>query len=218
LRHAEAESNKERWILGQHSSPLTEEDENQAKEWGRILNHFQWDRVVTSDTGRSHETALLVNLSLNVPLMNDPRLQEQDWGRWTGKTIEQIAQEEPALLQEQEKACWEFRPPDGETLSAILERGLMALKEAHRKYHNENILVVTHEGMIRCIISRLLEQIDPEEDKSKSFIYLSHQLHRVSYYKDNLQLEAMNVLPLPYTYAKQRGRDVLTRKGDRDVN
>jgi broad specificity phosphatase PhoE len=199
LRHAETESNKNRWILGRYNSPLTEEDKNQAKEWGRILTHFHWDRIMTSDQGCSHETASLVNLSLDIPLISDPRLQDQDWGKWTGKTLEQILKENPSRMEEQGKARREFRPPGGEELNAVLERALLVLKEAHKQYSGETILVVIHEGVIRSIIKHLLENIGPDEGKSRSVIYLSNQLHRVFCYKDSIGLEAMNVLPLPYT-------------------
>ena len=41
---------------------------------------------------------------------SDPRLREQDWGEWTGKTIPQLKQEAPLLLAEQEQGRMELLP------------------------------------------------------------------------------------------------------------
>ena len=197
LRQIEAGWNKDKWIQGQTNNPITQEEESQAKEWGRILDHFQWDRIITSEKGRAVETASFVNLSFNVPIVHDSRFNEQDWGDWTGKTIEQIVKEEPALFEEQYEAGWRFKPPRGEDNDTVVKRTLLALKEAHMKYIRENILVVIHEGLIRLILSRLLEDLRSESDNQVTVVFLSNQLHWLLCYKGEMKLEKVNALPLP---------------------
>jgi probable phosphoglycerate mutase len=40
--------------------------------------------MLASDLGRTVATAEIINRYLNIPLATDARLQEQDWGRWSG--------------------------------------------------------------------------------------------------------------------------------------
>ena len=193
LRHAKTEWNLKKRIQGQDDSPLTQEGEAQAKDWGRILSDFQWDRIITSDTGRAIKTASLVNLSLIIPVVNDPRLREQDWGRWTGMTLALIEKKEPDYLEEQLAKVWDFCPPEGENRRSVLERSLLALKQAHIRYTGETILIVTHEGVIKCLISHL------KENQKQSFEHISFHsdhLHWLTYSEEGLRLEEMNALSL----------------------
>ncbi|UCF56283.1 MAG: histidine phosphatase family protein, partial [Deltaproteobacteria bacterium] len=68
LRHARTAWNEEKRIQGQNDIPLTPEGRFQAREWGRYLKQYRWDRIITSDARRALETAGLVNISLRVPL------------------------------------------------------------------------------------------------------------------------------------------------------
>ena len=193
LRHAKTEWNLTKRIQGQEDSPLTREGEDQARNWGRILSDFQWDRIVTSDTGRAIKTAALVNLSLMIPVVSDPRLREQDWGKWTGKTMAQIEKEAPEYLKEQLAKVWSFCPPGGENRISVLERSLQALKQAHLKYTGKTILIVTHEGVIKCVISHLKEIQKPS---IKHLSFLSDHLHWLTYNGKGLRLEKMNAISL----------------------
>jgi probable phosphoglycerate mutase len=197
LRQTETEWNKDKWVQGQDYSPLTHEEESQAKEWGRILKRFPFDRIMTSEKGRAMETASLVNLSLNVPLEQDSRLKERDWGIWSGKTIEQMMKEDPTRFKEQHRADLGFRPPGGEDNNNVIKRILLSLKEAHMKFIRENILVVIHEDMIRSLISHLLEEM--RTGPQMTVVYLSNQLHWLYCSKGEIGLERMNALPLPMT-------------------
>lgn len=197
LRQAEVEWNKEKWIQGQDNRPITHEEELQAKEWGRILKNFKFDRIITSDRGLAMETASLVSLSLNVPLEQDSRLKERDWGTWSGKTIEQIMKEEPKLFKSQEQAGSKFCPPGGEDNISLVKRISLALKEAHMKFISESILVVIYEDIIRSVISHLLEEL--RASPQMTVVYLSNQLHWLFCYKGEIGLEKMNALPLPMT-------------------
>lgn len=195
LRQIETEWNKNEWIQGAEERPITKEEEIQVQEWGRIMKRFQFDRIMTADKGRAMETALLINHSLGVPLEQDPRLTQRNWGAWSGKTLNQMLKEAPDIFEEQEKAGSKFCPPEGEDNITLVKRSLLALKEAHVKFIRENILVVIHEDMIRCMITHLLEVLP--SSRQNSVIYLSNQMHWLYCLQGEMRLENMNALPLP---------------------
>lgn len=197
LRQVETEWSRDKWVQGQDNRLITDEEEQLAKEWGRILKNFNFDRVITADKGRAFETASLANLSLNLPLEQESRLKERDWATWSGKSIEQIRKEDTTLFEAQEQAGSKFCPPGGEDNLSLVKRVFLALKEAHMKFIRESILVVIHEDIIKSVISHLIEE--SWSGSQTSVVYLSNQLHWVTCYKGEIILERMNALPLPMT-------------------
>ena len=194
LRHARTAWNQEKRIQGQSDIPLTPKGRFQAREWGRHLKQHRWDRVLTSDARRALETASLVNISLRVPLVEDACLREQNWGRWTGKTVAQLKEEVPQLLAGQERAGWKFCPPGGEDRNTVWERSQGALKVAREKWPGEKILVVTHGGVIKCLIYRLCgREFLPTEPP----LIRSHYFHWLVHDGEGLRLKEINAQALP---------------------
>lgn len=193
IRHATTAWNQEKRIQGQSDSPLTTEGIHQAIKWGRILKPLQWDRIITSNSGRALQTAGFINVTLQVPLVEDSRLREQNWGKWTGKTLQQIKKEVPRLLAEQEAAGWKFCPPGGENRDHVWTRSRKALLEATDKWPGTKILVLTHEGVMKSLIYRLAERkFLPSEDP----LICSHHLHWLSCNKKGLWIKETNALRL----------------------
>jgi probable phosphoglycerate mutase len=110
IRHAETVWNRAKRIQGHQDSPLTPEGERQATAWGRALRRLRWDRILASDTGRAVATAERINIHLGLPVVLDLRLRELDWGRWASRTVAELQAEEGALVAQQERAGWDFRP------------------------------------------------------------------------------------------------------------
>jgi probable phosphoglycerate mutase len=194
LRHAETMWNLENRIQSHSDSPLSARGERQAIQWGEILKDFHWDRILSSDTGRAFETARRINLTLKVPSMVDARLREQNWGRWTGKTLAQVKAEEPGLWAEQIAAGWRFCPPEGEDRLSIWKRSRAALVEAAKRWPDETVLVVTHEGIIKSLIYRLSgRKFLPHEKR----LIRSLHLHRLIYdSQEDLRLEGLNAISI----------------------
>ena len=193
IRHAQTVWNREKKIQGHSDSPLTPEGERQASRWGRILRQFPWNRLLASDTGRARTTADIINAYLKVPLTVDSRLREQDWGCWAGKTIPQIEAEAPQVLNEQVNAGWDFCPPGGESRRRVLERSQKALQEAARRYPGQILLVVSHEGVVKCLIYDLCGR---RFMRGEPALLESYQLHWLIHRRSGLQIEKVNAIEL----------------------
>ena len=196
IRHAQTDWNREKRIQGQSDSPLTADGQRQASSWGQILSPFSWTRILASDTGRALTTAERINAFLKIPIETDPRLREQDWGGWVGKTIAQVKAEQALELAEQISAGWDFCPPGGEDRKSVLARSQGALQEAFTRWPGENILVVTHEGVIKSLVYHLCgRNFLPSEPP----LLKSYRLHRLAHDRNGLRLEAANALALGST-------------------
>lgn len=193
IRHAQTVWNRDKKLQGQSDSPLTTQGKLQASRWGTILKQFSWERILASDTGRALKTAEIINAYLKIPLTVDSRLREQDWGQWAGKTIPQIETEAPQALDEQIKAGWDFCPPGGESRRHVLKRSRKALQEAAERYSGGNLLVVSHEGVVKSLIYHLCgRKFLPDEPA----ILESYQLHWLIYEDSGLQIEVINAIEL----------------------
>ena len=193
IRHAQTVWNLEKKIQGHSDSPLTADGEKQASSWGQILSQFSWDRVLASDAGRARATAEIINAFLKLPLTLDSRLKEQDWGQWESKTVRQIEAEAQQVLDEQVNAGWDFCPPGGESRRSVLKRSQLALQAAAERYSGENLLVVTHEGIVKSLIYHLCgRRFLPGEPA----ILKSYQLHWLVCPSSGLKIEKINALSL----------------------
>ena len=193
IRHAETVWNRERRIQGHQDSPLTPEGKRMADAWGRLLGAFHWDRILSSDSGRAVATAVCINAHLGLPIDTHPRLRELDWGRWTTKTVAQLREEEGELLAEQERAGWDFQPPEGESRRSQLERSRQVLLEAAGRWPGHSILVVTHEGIIKSL-AHFLAGSEPQTAASAGV--QPYRLHWMSAADGRLSLDGLNALPL----------------------
>ena len=193
IRHAQTVWNREKKIQGHSDSPLTADGEKQASSWGGILSQLAWDRILASDAGRARATAEIINAVLKVPLTIDSRLKEQNWGQWTGLTVRQIESEARQVLDDQVNAGWDFCPPGGESRRSVWQRSRVTLAEAAERYPGQNLLVVTHEGIVKSLIYYLCgRRFLPGEPA----ILKSYQLHWLVYGRSGLHIEKINALEL----------------------
>jgi len=193
MRHAETRWNQEKKIQGQIDISLAPEGIQQARHWARLLQSHHWDRIISSDLSRALQTAELINRVLQVPLCTTARLREQHWGNWTGQTPRQIKKEAPGLYSVQARNGWRFCPPGGEDRNSVWQRGYRALEKAARQWPGASILIVAHEGLIRCLVYRLLSRrFLPAEPP----ILRPHHLHRLSFGTQGLRIEKINAMRL----------------------
>ncbi|MFZ5810523.1 MAG: histidine phosphatase family protein [Thermodesulfobacteriota bacterium] len=163
LRHAATVWNQEKRIQGHWDSELSPEGLQDAGRWAESLVGRGFSRLLVSDLTRARATAGLLNVRLKLPMTLEKSLREQKFGDWTGKYLADLRGHG---LEEQVARGWEFRPPGGENRLEVFGRAEHALREAARHWPGKKILVVTHEGVIKALVYRLLgREYLPHEKK-----------------------------------------------------
>jgi len=191
IRHAETEWNRQDRIQGCCDSPLTRRGEASAGCWGETLCTLTWDRILTSDLGRAMETAHRINRSLGLPVEVEAGLREQNWGAWEGERFNTLRGKEQ--LDARLAAGWSFCPPGGEDRTAVWRRGCGCLCRWAETSPGGNILVVTHEGMLKCLVYRLCgREFLPSEPK----ILQPGHVHFLGYDRWGLFIEKLNAVAL----------------------
>lgn len=151
LRHACTCWNEIGKIQGQQNSPLSEKGRRNALAWGKRLSTHRWDRILSSDLGRAIETAQIIRSVLDIPLTQDVRLREMDWGMWTGWTLADIRTHFPTVWEKASAGDWHFSAPEGERYIDVYYRSSLALTDAAARFSGEQILVVCHEGTLKSL-------------------------------------------------------------------
>jgi probable phosphoglycerate mutase len=153
LRHAPTRWNLEKRIQGQWDSELAPEGQAKAEALAPKLAGLGLARILSSDLGRAKATAGLLNLRLCLPITLERRLREQHFGEWTGRYWRDIPE---ADRRAAEAAGWNFKPPGGESRTEVRQRAEHALIDAGRTIAGRNVLVVTHQGVIKAVLNHLL--------------------------------------------------------------
>lgn len=193
VRHSVTTWNEEKKIQGCRDTPLTPKGKEMAQVWGEELKSGGWEEIISSDLGRAVETARIINRELNLPTGSDHRLREQDWGDWTGRTIKELSTTDADRLQEEVEKGWLFRPPGGENRREVLARVLEAIAETSVRHPGKRILMVCHEGVIKCVLYHLTaRRFLPGEPK----LIKPYHLHLLSVINGKPELKALNHLPL----------------------
>ena len=192
LRHGRTRWNEEKRIQGSSNSPLSTTGIAGCKRWARFLStdRINWHRLLVSPLQRTIDTAGIINEELKVPLHVVDGFRELDWGRWEGLTLQEIKAISAAELAERVRRGWDFRPPGGESRQEVLDRVLLALNEQAAAWPGENLLVITHLGVIKTVLYHI-EKRDflPEEPK----IIWKDRFHIISSRDNHLAIEQGNI-------------------------
>ncbi|CAK7057772.1 histidine phosphatase family protein [Tissierella carlieri] len=153
IRHGESEDNIQR-IFSRDDTRLTEKGIEQIKKTKELINKFSYDRVYYSPLRRTVET--LENLGLIGT--EDIRIREINFGIFTGKTFEEISEIYPDETKSWLDNTQSYIIPEGESLLDVYNRVKEFLDEVSQ--HKENILLVTHDCVIRLALSWIFDNPD----------------------------------------------------------
>lgn len=150
MRHGLTDWNAQSRIQGNTDTSLNDEGRDMARAWAKTLDGGGLDLIVTSTLDRARETGAIVNETLGLPMIEDERLGEQDWGEWTGLTKAELG-DMRKLVRQQENKGFDFRPKGGESRNDVLMRACDALIDISEEHPGKSILVVTHNGVLKCL-------------------------------------------------------------------
>lgn len=161
VRHGQTDWNLEKRYQGHQDIPLNQTGRQQARELALMLQHEPIEAVYSSDLLRARETAEIIAQPLSLSVNLDPRLREMSFGRWEGQTFTDIFRDYPDEFEEWFRHTSDFAVPGGESVNLLLERFQAFLTDISAR-HTGTVLLLTHGGVIRSFLYRILGQ-DPRE-------------------------------------------------------
>lgn len=153
LRHGEPEGgNRYRGCGTDH--PLSALGWRQM--WAAVEGKPGWDAVVASPMIRCQAFAETLAGSRGLPLEVVRDLREAGYGAWEGRAPEEISATEPEAYRALYADPLNCRPPGAEPLAAFTSRVTQAWGQVMEKYVGQHILLVSHAGTMRAILSHVL--------------------------------------------------------------
>ena len=154
-RHGEVPSNRELRYVGSLDEPLAAPGLEQADRLAAALAGLPVRAVYSSPLRRAQETGRRIAAARDLPLRLDPRLREQAFGEWEGRTRREVlAGDGERLLR------WEAdlgsEPPGGESLDAVQRRMLDLVGDLSREHPGDWIVLVSHVGPIKALLCAAL--------------------------------------------------------------
>ena len=118
VRHGETEANRARLALGRADPPLTARGRAQADALARRLADSGAIRVLSSPLERARATAAEIAGALALPVEEDARLVELDYGEWDVRSFSEFPPED----LERWRTDASFAPPGGANDASVRHR------------------------------------------------------------------------------------------------
>lgn len=156
-RHGQTFWNVENKICGATDIPLTESGHRQAETLGRQIaeQRLPIDEILCSPLCRAYETARHISETTGIPMQADPRLREQNFGRFeaTARNGEEF---------QQAKRCFINHFDGGESMFQMAQRIYNLLDEIKNDPAEKNYLLVAHNGIARVVCSYFQDMTNEE--------------------------------------------------------
>ncbi len=154
VRHGESELNKRGVFCGWTDSPLTLKGIEQAHEVSRKLKDETIDRIISSDLDRCYKTAEIINKNHKSEIELNSELKELNFGQWEGLSYEDICNKYPKESKRWQEDHNYYKVPMGESLDEMYKRVNNAFEVIKKGQGKERILIISHAGVIRSILSK----------------------------------------------------------------
>ncbi len=157
LRHGQTESSRDDNFCGSGLNPdLTAEGRAMAAAFAGAYDSMPWAAVYTSPLRRTIQTAQALCDSWKLGLEIRDGLKEIGYGRWEGKTREEVERDyHDDYIRWEADPAWNA-PTDGERGTVIARRAAEVIEEIKERYPKGPVLVVSHKATIRIALCALL--------------------------------------------------------------
>lgn len=138
IRHGETTANAKNLCQGQQPGQLSETGVIQAKQLAQRMRNESIDVLYASDLKRAMDTAAKISAyHPELEIIPDPLLRERFMGSWEGMPF-------PPGWK------WEYLPAGAETNEDLLNRAAVFIGKIRERHEGEQVVAVTHGGMIRA--------------------------------------------------------------------
>ena len=144
IRHGETNMGKNN-IIATEDEPLNETGKRQAIEIGKEIKKLNINKVYCSPIQRAKDTLKLFELNINIPIIIENRIKERSMGKYERIPFEDLEWDK----------FWNYNSdklyPELESMKSVYERISEFLNELKLMNDKDNVLLVTHGGILMAI-------------------------------------------------------------------
>ena len=157
VRHGVTDFNNEYRFQGHSDRPLNEAGRAAIPNVINALRGWHPAVIYTSDLYRAREMAEAAGQELAIPVNPNKALRECSYGKWEGKTVEEVDEVFPGELEKWETDEAEYERGDGESLRQMQDRSWACLEAIADDHKGETVAVFSHSGPVRGAICNLFD-------------------------------------------------------------
>ncbi len=157
VRHGLSEWNVEGRVQGHLNSDLTEVGRQQAIATGLALAQRSISALYASDLDRARQTAEHISQATGLEVRLDPRIREASLGIFEGLTWPEIETRYPDESRAlKDSGGYDYTVPGAESRAQTLERALAAFSEIALRHPEQQVVAVTHGGLMSAFLRYVL--------------------------------------------------------------
>ena len=156
VRHALTVDNQKSRLSGHIDSSISEEGKEQIDKITNYLKDFDIDKIYTTTSSRTKDTVKKLSELKSIEIIEKESLKEISFGDFEGLTFDEIKDKYPKEFQDMIEKGYEYKYPNGETLIDSYNRVCIELDNIISNNDDRTILICSHGGTIRNIITYLI--------------------------------------------------------------
>ena len=156
VRHALTVDNQKSRLSGHIDSSISEEGKEQIDKITNYLKDFDIDKIYTTTSSRTKDTVKKLSELKSIEIIEKESLKEISFGDFEGLTFDEIKDKYPKEFQDMIEKGYEYKYPNGESLIDSYNRVCIELDNIIYNNDDRTILICSHGGTIRNIITYLI--------------------------------------------------------------
>ena len=156
VRHALTVDNQKSRLSGHIDSSISEEGKEQIDKITNYLKDFDIDKIYTTTSSRTKDTVKKLSELKSIEIIEKESLKEISFGDFEGLTFDEIKDKYPKEFQDMIEKGYEYKYPNGESLIDSYNRVCSELDNIISNNDDRTILICSHGGTIRNIITYLI--------------------------------------------------------------
>lgn len=155
VRHGNIDAGQEKRYIGVTDLPLSEEGIMQAQRLKKFFYSINIEKAYVSPLMRCIQTADIIFENRDIERVVVKEFTEINMGQWEGKTFKYIKNFFPKQFKKRGENIDTFVPTGGESFQQLKDR-VIPIYESIVKNSLGNIIIISHAGVNRIILSNLL--------------------------------------------------------------
>lgn len=156
VRHALTVDNQKSRLSGHIDSSISEEGKEQIDKITNYLKDFDIDKIYTTTSSRTKDTVKKLSKLKSIEIIEKESLKEISFGDFERLTFDEIKNKYPKEFQDMIEKGYEYKYPNGESLIDSYNRVCIELDNIISNNDDRTILICSHGGTIRNIITYLI--------------------------------------------------------------
>lgn len=156
VRHGRTNCNESGVLSGLTDSILSEKGKEQSIKLVQYLKNENINRIYTTPFSRTRETVKKLAEIKNIKIEEKSQFNEINFGDFEGLSFKEIEKKYPEEIEKMMNEGFEYKYPNGESLIDTFNRVKNEVNRIVNDDKNLTVLICSHGGTIRNIISYLL--------------------------------------------------------------